>query len=337
VLVAALEASARALGLPGRRVLVACSGGIDSTVLVHALHALSGRLPLALAVGHVHHGLRGAEADRDETAVGALAAKLDLPFAATRVDPEALRAGRPSGSRPTLQEAARHARYAALRAQARALGAACIATAHTRDDQAETVLLRLFRGTGPEGLAGIPERSPDGWIVRPLLGVGRDAVRAYAGAAGLAWREDVSNANRRYARNRLRADWLPGLAASFNPRLLRAVADLAEAQRRDAEWLEELVEAERARATREEGDAVWIDPAPWSAWPEALARRVLRRVLQRTGAGRDVSRTHLLRGLRFLRAARRGTRLELPGGLALSRDRDGFWLRRVGRRPRASC
>jgi tRNA(Ile)-lysidine synthase len=337
VLLPALAASARALGLPGRRVLVACSGGVDSTVLAHALHALAGRLGLGLAVGHVHHGLRGADADADEEAVRALAAKLDLPFASARVDPEALRAGRRSGRRPTLQEAARRARYDALAAQAAALEASCVATAHTRDDQAETVLLRLFRGAGPEALGGIPERSPDGRIVRPLLGVGRDEVLAYARAAGLAWREDASNESRRYARNRLRADWLPGLRASFNPRLLRAVADLAEAERRDAEWLGTIVEAELARSTREDGDAIWIDPAPWLAWPEALARRVLRRLLQRAGAGRDVSRAHLLRGLAFLRAGRRGARLELPGGLALARDRDGFRLRPVGRRPPASC
>jgi tRNA(Ile)-lysidine synthase len=332
-----LAASARALGLPGRRVLVACSGGVDSTVLVHGLRALAGRLGLDLAVGHVHHGLRGAEADADEAAVRALAAKLDLPFAATRVDPGALRAGRPSARRPTLQEAARRTRYDALAAQAAALGAACIATAHTRDDQAETVLLRLFRGAGPEALGGIPECSPDGRIVRPLLGVGRDEVVAYARAAGLAWREDASNGSRRYARNRLRADWLPGLAASFNPRLLRAVADLAEAERRDAEWLATIVEAELARTTREDGDAIWIDPAPWRAWPEGLARRVLRRLLQRAGAGRDISRAHLLRGLAFLRRGRRGARLELPGGLALSRGPDGFRLGPVGRRPPASC
>ncbi|HEX2484015.1 MAG TPA: tRNA lysidine(34) synthetase TilS [Myxococcota bacterium] len=338
MLLPALAASARELGLPGRRVLVACSGGVDSTVLVHALAALAGPLRLELAVGHVHHGLRGEEADADEASVRALAEKLSLPFTATRVDVEALRAGRPSATRPTLQEAARRARYAALEEQAARLEAAHVATAHTRDDQAETVLLRVFRGAGPDALGGIPERSPDGRIVRPLLGVGRAEVLAYARAAGLAWREDASNASRRYARNRLRADWLPGLETSFNPRLLRAVADLAEAVRRDAEWLGGVVEVELARAVREEGDALWIDPAPWLAWPEGLARRVLRRVLQRAGGGRELSRTHLLRALRFLRTGRPGGRLELPAGLALSRERDGFRLRSpVGRRPLASC
>ena len=140
-----VAAAARTLDLPGRRVLVAVSGGVDSTVLLHGLHGLGS---LRLAVGHVNHGLRGDEADADEAFVGGLAADLGLPFRATRVDPKALREGGPSRSRPTLQEAARRARYDALGAQAEALGEDCIATAHIADDQAETVLLRLLRGDG---------------------------------------------------------------------------------------------------------------------------------------------------------------------------------------------
>jgi tRNA(Ile)-lysidine synthase len=199
------------------------------------------------------------------------------------------------------------------------------------------VLLRLLRGSGPEGLAGIPERSADGWIVRPLLGVGRSEIVAYAREAGLAWREDGSNESRLYARNRLRHDWLPGLSRDFNPRLLRAVADLAEAARRDAEWIEPRIEAECERwATQESDGALWLSPEPWSALPEALARRVVRRLLRRAGAGRDLSRVHLLRTLRFLRGARPGSLLELPGGLRLRREATGF---RLGPAcpPRGSC
>ncbi len=320
----ALSEAARALDLPGRRVLVACSAGVDSTVLLHALHALAPGLGLGLAAGHVHHGLRGAEADADEAAVRALAARCGVPCAVTRVDPRALRAGGPSRTRPTLQEAARSARYRALEAQAADLGAERIATAHHRDDEAETVLLRLLRGAGPEALGGIPEHSPDGRIVRPLLGVGRSEIAAYAREVGLAWREDRSNESRAYARNRLRHDWLPGLERAFNPRLLRAVADLAEAVRRDAEWIGPWVESEGQKWIREETGGLWISPEPWSRLPEGLARRLVRWVLRRAGAGRDVSRRHLLRTLAFLRGARPGTRLELPGGLVLRRERTAF-------------
>jgi tRNA(Ile)-lysidine synthase len=252
-----------------------------------------------------------------------------------RVEPHRLRAAGPSRARPTLQEAARRARYAALEAQARELGAERIATAHTRDDQAETVLLRLLRGAGPDALGGIPERSPDGRIVRPLLGVGRSEIAAYAREVGLAWREDGSNASRAYARNRLRHDWLPGLERAFNPRLLRAVADLAEAMRRDGEWIGPWVESEAGRWTKQEGASLWIAPDPWSVLPEGLARRLARELLRRAGAGRDLSRRHLLRTLAFLRAAQRGKRLELPGGLTLLREASGFRLGPC--RPRGSC
>lgn len=338
MLLRALSEASEALDLRGRRVLVACSGGVDSTVLFHALQCLAGRLELRLALGHVHHGLRGPAADADLEAVRSLGAKHGVPVEASWIDAASLRGAGPSRSRPTLQEAARKARYEALTLQAARVGAERIATAHTRDDQAETVLLRVLRGAGPEAIGGIPERSPDGRIVRPLLGVGRKEIVAYARKAGLSWREDGSNESRAYARNRLRHDWLPGLGDAFNPRLLRAIADLAEAARRDTEWIETRVEAETERwATEEPGGALWISAEPWPSLPEGLARRVVRRLLRRAGGGRDVTRAHLLRALAFLRAGKPGTRLELPGELRLSRERTGFRLGRGACPPRGSC
>jgi tRNA(Ile)-lysidine synthase len=318
------------LELAGRRVLVAVSGGLDSTALLHLLHAQAGRHRLVLSVGHVNHGLRGAESDADEAAVHALSARLGLPVRSLRADPRPRREGGPSRARPTLQEAAREARYAGLRQLAAEHGAERIATAHTADDQAETVLLRLLRGSGPDGLGGIPERSPDGVIVRPLLAVSRAELTAFAAERGLDWREDASNAKAEYARNRLRLRWLPGLAEEFNPRLLRALAGLAEAQRRDAEWIASQVEREAASRFSTEDGWLRIDAKDWQALPEALARRVARAALARCGAGREVSRVHLARMLAFLRTARTGKQLELPGGLRLVRERVGFRLGPLG-------
>jgi len=319
--------SADALGLTGRRVLAAVSGGVDSVVLAHVLSAVAPRAHFELCLGHVNHGLRGADSDADERFVGALAEEtLGVRWASRRVDPSALREGRSSLERPTVQEAARSLRYAALTEMVGALGADCVATAHHADDQAETVLLRLLRGSGPDGIGGIPERSSDGRLVRPLLRVSRAQIEAYARFRGIRWREDRSNASLDYARNRLRASWLPGLAADFNPRLLRAIGDLAEAQRRDSEWIRAGVEREAAARFSVEGTWLRIEPKDWGELPEALARRLARDALARCGAGRFATRVHLERMLGFLRTALTGKRIELPGGLTLVRDRGSFRL-----------
>ncbi len=333
----ALESGVRRLGLPGRGVLVAVSGGVDSAVLLHGLASLPPRLGLRLTAGHVNHGLRGAESDADEEFVRGFAARVGVPFVSSRVRPRDLREGVSCRSRPTLQEACRRLRYDALTAQALEAGLPHLATAHTADDQAETVLLRLLRGSAGDGLAGIPERSPDGRIVRPLLSVTRAEVLDYAARQGLEWREDPSNAAPAYARNRLRTCWLPGLARDFNPRLLRALGRLAEAQRRDSEWMESLVEREAEQRFRVDAGGISIEAAGWSDLPEALANRLARWALRRAGIARDVSSVHLARVVGFLCSAVPGRAIELPGQLVLVREKRAFRLapRRV--RPKGAC
>ncbi|MCP3984263.1 MAG: tRNA lysidine(34) synthetase TilS [bacterium] len=327
---AEVSRAALALGLAGRSVLVAVSGGVDSMVLLHALAGLRVELGLELAVAHVHHGLRGAEADADARLVEQAAADYGLVFRLARVDPEGLRAEGPSRSRPSLQEAARRVRYDALDAIANELGCQCIATAHQRDDQAETLLLRLFRGTGPDGLAGIAPLSADGRIVRPMLRIDREAIEAWAGSEALRWREDASNQNPRFARARLRQQ-LRALAESLNPGWQRALADLADAQRDENAWLDVLTREAAPKWLGGEGDRVQFAREGWETLPPALARRLIRRAWHRIGGGRDVSRRHLERVLRFLVEASPGTRLELPGPLILRCDPAGFSLARAER------
>ncbi len=325
-----LEESITGLGLSGRRILIAVSGGLDSTVLADGLVSLAEHRSLGLAIGHVNHGLRGADSDADEAAVAALAAAYDLPFRSQRVDVESLRKGVASRSRPTRQEAARTLRRDALSRMRTELRAHCIATAHHLDDQAETVLMRVLRGCGPDSVGGIREQSADGEWVRPLLSVPREKILGYARARDLTWREDASNADPKYTRNRLRRDCLPVLMRDFNPQLLRAIGDLAEAQRRDSEWLDTLVETEARRRFRRIEAGLSIEPEGWRDLPEALARRLVRWALLDLGGGRDLSRVHLLRVLAFLRegaGGRDGARLELPGGLLLERRCAGFLLR----------
>jgi tRNA(Ile)-lysidine synthase len=337
-LLAALQVACETLGLRDERVLVAISGGVDSTVLLRGLAQVAPALGLELAAGHVNHGLRGEEADADEAFAADLAKQHGVAFAVRRVAPRALRASASaSRSRPTLQEASRKLRLAALREIADELRCDRIATAHTLDDQAETVLLRLFRGASPSGLGGIAERSEDGRLVRPLLAVTRAEIERYARERGLSWREDGSNRDPHYARGRLRTSGLAAIARELNPEWLRAVGQLAEAQRKESAWIEEQVKRESAQLVRWEPGALTLARTGFAALPEPIARRLLRGALRALGGARDVSRAQLERSAAFLRTAKPRARLDLPGGLAWTASRSECRLARSESRAIVRC
>jgi len=323
MLVEAVERALREFTLHDRNVLVAVSGGIDSVALLHACVEVAARVGIGLCVGHVDHGLRHTESDGDAAFVANLACELGLRSCVRRVDPRSLREQTSSRSRPTLQEAARAQRYTALYEMACEAECAHIATAHTLDDQAETVLMRLFRGTGPDGLAGIPDRSPDGVVIRPLLRIPRVEIARYASNRKIAWREDSSNANLAYSRNRLRQRWLPGLSQDFNPQLLRAIGNLADAQNEDSQWIESLVAQHAKSRFSEERGWIRIRGDDWQTLPRALAARLMLRALKQCGGSRDASRVHVARMLDFVRFGQTGTHIELPGGVRMVRARDG--------------
>jgi len=318
-----------ALGVDGGRLLVAVSGGRDSMVLLDLCCRATAGTGIELVVAHVNHGLRGQESEADERLVREAARRAGLEFRSRRVEPEADRAKSNSRSRPTLEEAARNQRRAALTSIADEADCRWIATAHHAADQAETVLLRILRGTGPDGLAAMDSRSPDGRWLKPLLEVLPEEIEEWATQHEIGWREDESNRDPAFARNRLRHDWLPGLSENFNPQLLRALGNLAEAQRRDREWIDGLVR-EAAKERIEVGPAgIQLAIDGWEQIPEALARRLVRFALIEAGLGRDVTRVHLLRALEFLRqgrAAGRNKRIELPEGFFLRRLDDAFLL-----------
>lgn len=199
---------AHALLPEGSRVLAAVSGGPDSTCLAHFLAQMARRKRLHVELLHVHHGLRGREADRDAACVQALGAKLGLRVRAARADVRAKAASRGLG----LEEAGRAERYRLLAAAARRGRFSIAATGHQLDDQAETVLLHLLRGTSLEGLGGIPPQrplAPGVTLTRPLLGITREDVDAYLAVHGLKAREDRSNRDIRFTRNWARAEVLP--------------------------------------------------------------------------------------------------------------------------------
>jgi tRNA(Ile)-lysidine synthase len=212
----------------GDRVLVAASGGPDSTGLALVLGELRSRLRCELVVAHVHHGLRGVESDAGERAAAESAAALGVPF--VRAD-AAVEAG------GNLEARARGARYRALHELAETNGCNRIATGHTRDDQAETFFLRLLRGAGAEGLAGILPSRPDG-VIRPLLDCDRERVAALVRRRGLVWVADSMNEDPRFARTRVRRELLP-LLRGLDPGAVGLVARAADSLRAAAEAQQE--------------------------------------------------------------------------------------------------
>ena len=224
----------RKLVAPGDKVLLALSGGADSTALLCLFLEIRSQLDLELAVAHLNHGLREEESEADAEFVRSLAADYHLPCVVEKLPPRE----RPKGG--NAEARAREQRYRFLQRIGDSLGAQRIALAHTRNDQAETVLLRLLRGSGSLGLAAIPVSRAERFI-RPLLSIEREELRTYLRSRGVGWREDSSNRDLRFARNKVRHELIPWLEKSFNPAIVEVLARTAENLRGDAESLEWLV------------------------------------------------------------------------------------------------
>jgi tRNA(Ile)-lysidine synthase len=266
----------------GDGIAVAVSGGADSLALLHALRTLAGPRRWRLVVVTVDHGLRPDSA-ADAAFVADHAKLLGLSTQLLTIDPAELERHRAAGP----EGAARAARYQALRQAAAAAGCRFIATGHTLDDQAETVLLQLLRGAGPGGVAGMAIREGD--LLRPLLGVRRAETRACCEAVGVAWREDPSNADEDLLRNAVRRRVLP-LLEELRPGAARTLARHAALAAEERDWLapltgaalsEVLAEGEHPQPAQQ-GRAA-LRAAPLAALPPALGRRVVRAAAGRTG------------------------------------------------------
>ena len=304
------------------RVLVAVSGGADSVALLHALVALRGAFRLSLSLAHLDHGLRPDSA-ADADFVRELGRRWRLPTTVERRPVRALCA-REGWS---LEDGARRVRYQFLLETACRDSASRIALAHTADDQAETVLMRLVRGTGLMGLGAIPvsRRLAEGvTVARPLLEVWRRDVLAYLRHERLAHREDATNADHRFVRNRIRHELLPLLERDYNPNIKGALTQLAEISRWDYAYLQEAAERQWKRVAKERADhprTVAIAVAPLLRQPKALQRQVVRRALQRVqGEPGQLEFRHWVEIERLCRERPVGTCLDLPGGVRLRRE-----------------
>ena len=306
----------RHLFRPGMRVAVAVSGGADSIALLRRLTGLATEIGLALSVAHVHHGIRGADADTDAEFVCALAATHQLVFHRRDVDtPLAARE-----NRETIEEAARNLRYAWFRELLEQGEADAVATAHTLDDQAETVLHKLLRGAWTEGLGGIHPviHCARGVILRPFLGTRRAEIETWLRAIGQPWREDATNADRAFTRNRIRHELLPTLA-TYNPQIYAQLANMATLARdEDAFWQTELARilpslllpgkpvrgGGRATSTHpnEASLAFEIERLPQSP---AMRRRILRAAARQLGTPLNFDQTEKLMAMLGPGGARR--------------------------------
>jgi tRNA(Ile)-lysidine synthase len=297
---------------PGDRVLVAASGGADSTALAHVLTRLGPDFGASVVgLAHLNHQLRPS-ADDDEAFCGRLAETLQVPLVARRADIQ----GEARRLRTSIEDAARFVRYAFLTEAAGELGATRIGVAHTKNDQAETVLLRLFRGAGPVGLAGIFPRV--GAVVRPLLDVTRNDVERFLTGEGIAWREDPTNRDVSLPRNWIRHELLPQLVERVGSGIVDVLARQAALFREDGEWLEAQATETANRLVLSLDGRCELDVGALADLPPALRGRVVLGVLRTVAGGRFVGFSHVEAVLGMLKLPERGmgpavTAIDLPG------------------------
>ncbi len=309
---------------PDCRVGVAVSGGADSVCLLKMLIELAPRWNLRLRVLHLDHGLRGAESSADAAFVQRLAEEAGLPCDLRAVDVGAL-----GGN---LEQAARQARREFYFELLRSGVVARVATGHTMDDQAETVLFRFLRGSGTAGLAGMRATTPEG-IVRPLLELRRAEIREWLAARGIAWREDSSNAERRFARNRIRLDLLPALEREWNPSLPSALVQLSELARDEEDYWAGEVRRLADEHLRVDGSIVLVSARWLAELAPAAARRLIRHAIEI--AKGDLTRVEFHHVERVLDLARKRAghgRLLLPG-LDVWRSFDHMRLSSAAQKP----
>lgn len=291
---------------PGDRIGLAVSGGADSVALLRAFVEARAELGCILSVVHLHHGLRGTDADSDAEFVRQLAAEHALDFHMARRDVRALA----TQSKLSIEAAGRAARIQFF-AELQSKGVVNkIATAHNANDQAETVLLKFLRGAGTRGLAAIYpiSKNSGATLIRPLLDVTRAEIEAYLRELGQPWREDVSNQSPEFLRNRIRRELLPLLARDFNPSIVELLSNTADLAREEQDFWESTIHA----VTRDlRADDSTFDLANFATLHTAVQRRVLTALAPLT-----LDFDHIERAREFILAAQSGER-ELARGLRI--------------------
>jgi tRNA(Ile)-lysidine synthase len=331
-----VAAALRRVGLSGNDSLIVLgvSGGSDSSALLYSLHRLQEAHQLRLHVAHLNHNFRGDEADEDARFSEDLANELNLPCTVVKQDPTQYRKDRSISS---FEQLAREMRYVFMSRVADELGAAAVAVGHTADDQAETVLQHVLRGSGLHGLQGMKESAPWPWpmgypnlrIFRPLLGVTKADTIAYCRELGRDFRDDSGNYLPRFTRNRVRHQLMPLLADEFNPRVREALGRLARTAASDLDFIEGEVSRLWPELATVTDDGVSFDIGRLMAIHPALQRMVLRRgYSQLTGDTRRLRESHLNAMAALISDGSTVGTVELPQGARLHRAYDRFLLSR---------
>jgi tRNA(Ile)-lysidine synthase len=311
----------RAFFQPGEKIGVAVSGGADSVALLRLLLELRDALGIVVSVVHLNHQLRGRAADSDERFVAKLAETYGIEFFAERANV----AAKAKREKLNLEDAARRVRYKFFASLVEQAKVQRVATAHTADDQAETVLAHILRGSGLAGIGGIHAVSGD--VVRPLLGIRRKALRVYLKDAKQTWREDATNRDTTKLRARIRKKLIPLLEKQFQPATVEHLATLAGFAREDDSFLQAAAESRCGIATKRTKANIVI-PVHELLGPPSICRRMVRCIVKDTKArAGELGATQVAAVLEFAKSNENGRSLDLPGGLEVRRDRDVFVFR----------
>jgi len=306
-------------------VLIGVSGGPDSIALARVLICLAKDRDLRLGLAHLNHGLRGADGDQDQVFSRKFAAANNLPFFCDKQDVAAL--AKQGGT--SVEEAGRNARYAFFTRTADTGGFNRIATGHTRDDNAEQVLMGLLRGSGSRGLAGIPPIRENRFI-RPLIDRSRREVLAFLDDLGQAYAVDESNQNHAYLRNRIRGHLIPLLEKEYNPAVKQGLHRLSSILYDEDRFMNDhAVQAYDACVKRKEADAVFLSIQAVTALHPALVPRVLRHSIQVVKSNlRQITHDHIRAIQHLLARAESGRHLDLPGRIRVYKTRHQVCFKR---------
>lgn len=303
---------------PGDRVVVGVSGGADSLGLLHALLELEEYRP-ELIVAHLNHGIRGKEAQRDASFVKRAAESCGLKFELGKADAP----GYKKEKKLSLEKAARILRYEFFEKTRSKFGADKIATAHTLDDQAETVLMRLIRGSGLRGLSGIPPVSR-GVIIRPLIETPRPDIEKYLESKGIAWIEDSTNKLRTMQRNRIRLDLIPELGA-YNPRIKETLSRTSDILRSEEDYIQREAEKNFRRVFIPGGGELRGDLKKFGRLHQALRLNMLRLAVDDLNKSlKNIASLHLLSADEFLMSDSVSGEVEFPDEIVIAKGHDSF-------------